>query len=219
MKKKILILLLASTSVQLHASSLHEENGFLGDSNVSFNIKEIKKDVNAEVLPDSRGSSIFDYYAVDGVNFLGRTSAFNGGDGFDGERSCNNGSTERFVDHELKMGPNDLLDGFRVWGDDVDASEDLAIIIYRACLPLYNADSVFSEVILNETMVTSAGDSSEFFNTNNTFKGLEYNCKVMMRIRFGLPATCNGIQDISFNKIRIQLRPDELIYKDSFSEY
>jgi len=157
---------------------------------------------------------------VNGQNFLGRTSNFDGGDGFNGARNCLDGSTERFIDHELVMGTHDLLDGIRVWVEDSDATQNLAVILYRQCLTAFGAgDGVFSDVFFNEEVPTSVGEDSMFFNTNYTFQGLTNECKIMVRARFGSPTTCNGVEDISLYKVRAQLVTDELIFKNSFSEF
>ncbi len=218
MKIKLIILLLSSMSMQATADSLYEEYGFTDDKNVNIALRHSDQSKSDEVL-NNRGFLPVHYTAVNGVNFLGRTSAFNGAGGFNGGRNCVNGSTEKFIDHELRMGTNDVLDGIRVWGNDGDAAQDLGIILYRTCLPAFSGDGIFSEVFFNETIPSTTGEVSQFFNTNFTFEGLERECKIMVRARFGLPGTCNGIQDISLYKVRAQLNADDLIFKENMQEF
>ena len=229
MKIKLITLIGISVSLQSHASDSLEHLGFAADANVSINIKSHQLDQSDE-MQQAKGVTglLFDYYAVNGGAFLPRTSAFDGADGGFGARNCRDGSAERFIDHELKMGPYDVIDGIRVWVDDSDVNEDLGFIIYRACLPAFSAGGIFSEVLFSETYNTSAGEASIFYNTNFTFEGLVQEsefvddtdqCKIMMRVRFEFPATCNGIEDVSVMKVRAQLIKNDLIFKENLEDF
>lgn len=229
MKNKLITLIGISMSMHCFASDSLDSFGFTEDANVRVNIKP-SRSTEAEEMQQAKGFGglVIDFYGVNGGAFLPRTSDFDGADGGAGGRNCRNGSTEKFIDHELKMGGFDVIDGFRVWVDDSDVNEDIGIIMYRACLPAFDAGNIFSEVFFSETYDTSAGEASRFYNTNFTFEGLVQQseltddadqCKIMMRIRFGLPATCNDIQDVSLYKIRAQLIKNDLIFKENLEDY
>ena len=157
------------------------------------------------------------YYPSDGVDFDGRTSGFAGSSLGKGDRNCLSSSTESFADHEIVMQSHDVLDGVRVWVEDNDAVHNLGIIVYESCLPTFSAGAIENNIILSDGLITNAGFASEFFLINRSYKGRHDDCKMMMRVRFGnSSSSCSGAPNISLQKVRAQLRLNDLIFANGF---
>ena len=157
------------------------------------------------------------YYPSDGVDFDGRTSGFVGSSLGQGDRNCLSTSTESFADHELVMQSHDVLEGVRVWVNDSEAIHDLGVIVYESCLPAFSAGAIDVELVLVDSLATSAGLASEFFLINRSYRGRHDECKMMMRVRFGNSSSnCSDASGIRLQKFRAQLRLNDLIFANGF---
>ena len=166
------------------------------------------------------GGTFTYYYATDGNNFLGRTSDFQGGSVGVGDRHCVTGSTERYVDHEIKMtDPNSVLQWMRIWGQDNNATHNLRLIMYRSCLPKFGAASIYTEIFNIQTFLESSGTFSTRLFINESFEHMESDCKIMARIQFGSSPTCSNISDVKLFKLRAQFLSGDLIYRDNMDAF
>ena len=222
MKNNILLSLYALISSSFaFADSFDNELGVLIDENVSTNANQkMIEPTNEPVITRGLGFNSISYYPTDAANYLGRTSRFNGGTVVGaGDKNCLDGSTESFIDHPIKMEPGQILDGIRVWGRDTNSSQDLGVILYKTCFPAFDAGSPVTDFFFSEALATSSGDFSNFYNINRAFTGLNNECKIMARVRFGINSSCSGVQNIHLFKIRAQLRSNDLIFKDEFGPF
>lgn len=222
MKNNILLSLYALISSSFaFADSLDNELGVLIDENVSTNANQKMIEPSHESgITRGGGVNTISYYPTDAANYLGRTSGFDGGTVVGaGDKNCLDGSTESFIDHPIKMEPNQVLDGIRVWGSDTNVSQDLRFILYKTCFPAFDAGSPVADFFFSEALATSGGDFSNFYNINRAFTGLNKECKIMARVRFGNSNSCNGIEDLRLFKVRAQLRSDDLIFIDDFGPF
>lgn len=186
--------------------------------NISTEIKDQpSREDTLSINATKGGASNFGYYASNGVDFDGRTSGFNGGTVGLGDRACLGTSTESFADHEIVMGPKDVLEGVRVWVDDNDANDDLNVIVYESCLPTFAAGDIEITFHLIDILATNVGISSQFFLINKSYRGRHDDCKMMMRVRFGSSTSnCFQAPDVSLQKVRAQLRLNDLIFANGF---
>jgi hypothetical protein len=175
---------------------------------------------SADNSPQGIGGSFTYYYGTDGINFLGRTSDFQGGTVGLGDRHCMTGSTERYVDHEIKMSdPNSILRFMRIWGLDDDPTHDLTLIMYRSCLPKFGAAAITFDLIHVETLNESSGAFSTAMFINESFENMESDCKIMARVQFGSSATCSNISDVKLYKLRAQFLSGDLIYRNNMDPF
>lgn len=160
------------------------------------------------------------YYATDGNNFLGRTSDFQGGSVGNGDRHCETGSSERYVDHEIKMtDPDSILQFMRIWGFDDDPTHNLTLVMYRSCLPKFGAAALTTELFHIATLNESSGSFSTPLFVNQSFEHMESDCKIMARIQFGSTSTCTNISDVKLYKLRAQFLSGDLIYRDNMDAF
>jgi len=113
------------------------------DGNQNFKINTINRPSEQQILDHLKSLSEnnkgiignYRYHAATGVDFDGRTSGFDGGGSGNGDRTCNASSTELFVDHEIKIKNGEILSWIDVWGNDSNVAEDMAVVVFRQCLP------------------------------------------------------------------------------------
>ncbi len=222
MKNIILMSLCAVISPSFSfADTFDDEIGALMDANTSISSKHIKIESSEEDIAVRGGDSILSFYPTDAGNYLGRTSGFDGGTvSGTGDRNCLDGSTESYIDHPIKMEPDQILEGIRIWGSDTNPTQDLRVILYKTCLPAIDPGTPTADFFFTEDIATSGGDFSNFYLLNQAFTGLNKECKIMVRVRFGSSSSsCNGVENISLFKVRAQFSSNDLIFIDDFGPF
>ena len=160
------------------------------------------------------------YYASDGIDFDGTTSAFDAGGGSSesGSRHCAAGTTETYAEHAIPLGRHDVIEVIQVWATDNSAESDLAVQLYRVCFPGFAGAAPRQFMLLD----VSAPENAEYLRTYpvNVSLGLrERDCQMMARVRFGNDATCVAGSSLMLHKLRAQIIPEDLIFADDFRDW
>ena len=186
------------------------------DLTINYQLNDSNLTMNNEDELNKGAMFVYEYDASDGTDFDGRTSAIKwDSEGGNGVKRCYFTSLESFADHEIIMGPKDVLDAVKVWVNDTDVDDDLRVIVYQTCLPLYSAGSPSITFHLIENLVTSIGFDVRGFSLSKSYAGRHDSCKMMVRVRFGSDnQDCAQSPDVTLQKFRAQIIQNDLIFAD-----